>query len=112
MLAFGRPSYPSSPFGRTTFRAQSDQAAPNLYGPRTRYLELINLTGIVWASGHSHPPKPPVLGRTLLGRSQLSAAPDLLPQCKKRFLVTNVTETQAALARGKDIGNGNGRAPD
>jgi hypothetical protein len=36
--------------------------------------------------------------------------PMLLPQRKKRHLVTKVTETQAALALGKDIGNGNGRS--
>ena len=33
-------------------------------------------------------------------------------QRKKRLLVTNVTEDQVRLARSKDIGNGNGQAPD
>src|SRR5262249_54150770 len=38
-------------------------------------------------------PKPPVLWPDLLGRSQLSAAPDFLLQCKKRPFVTAVTES-------------------
>ena len=58
------------------------------------------------------PPSPPCYGRTLLGRSQLSTAPDLLALRKKRLLVTTVTETHAGFALPKRIGNGNGRAPD
>ena len=47
----------------------------------------------------------------LLGRSQLSAAPDLLPQPKKRLLVMNVTEGQTALARDSALGMGMAEPP-
>jgi len=62
-------------------------------------------------SGHSHPPKPPVLWLDILGRSQLSAAPDLLPQCKKRLLVSNITETRPHWREIKTLGMGMAKPP-